>query len=81
MTQSEAVVLKLRQRLGDPLAQAVSQAQAPRPVAGRACPECQRDRRDQGRRRHTLESRVGGRSVERGNSSGQTCGRRVFPPG
>jgi len=82
LTQIEEVVLKLRKRLGEQMAQAVIQAQAAqRPVPGPVCPECQREMHYKGRRRHTVESRVGSLALERGYYYCQTCGRSLFPPG
>jgi hypothetical protein len=82
LTQIEEVVLKLRKRLGEQMAQAVLQAQdAQRAVPGPLCPDCQHEMHYKGQRSHTVESRVGGLAVERGYYYCETCGRSVFPPG
>lgn len=82
LTQIEEVVLKLRKRLGEQMAQAVIQSQeAHRPIPGPVCPDCQREMHSKGQRSHTVESRVGGLTVERGYYYCETCGRSVFPPG
>jgi hypothetical protein len=82
LTQIEAIVLKLRQRLSERMALAVIEAQAMvRPVPGPSCPTCGGEMHYQDRKANTVESRVGQLPLERGYYYCETCKSGLFPPG
>lgn len=82
LTQIEDIVLKLRQRLSERMAQAVLEAQeATRPVPGPPCPRCGQEMHYKDSKRNTVESRVGPLPMERGYYYCATCRAGLFPPG
>ena len=82
LTQIEDVILKLRKRLSEQLAQAVIQAQeATRPVPGPVCRTCQRELHYKDRKANTVESRVRSLRLQRGYYYCETCRAGLFPPG
>lgn len=82
LTQIEEVVLKLRQRLSERMAQAVIEAQeATRPVPGPRCPRCGHEMHYKDTKHNTVESRVGHLPMERGYYYCTTCRAGLFPPG
>ena len=82
LTQIEDIVLKLRQRLSEQMAQAVIDTQeATQPVPGPLCPTCGREMHYKDKKSNTVESRVGQLPVRRGYYYCETCRSGLFPPG
>ena len=82
LTQIEDVILMLRKRIGEQMAQVVVESQASnQPVPGPLCEHCGGEMRYKGRKANTVESRAGGLRLERGHYYCEPCGARIFPPG
>jgi hypothetical protein len=82
LTQIEAVILKLRQRLSDQMGLAVIESQeATRPVLNPQCPTCQGEMRYKDMKDNTVESRIGPLALQRGYYYCETCRTGLFPPG
>ena len=82
LTQIEDIVLKLRQRLSEQMAQAVIETQeATQPMPGPVCPKCGREMHYKDTKSNTVESRVGQLPMRRGYYYCETCHSGLFPPG
>ena len=80
LTQIEDIVLKLRQRLSEEMAQAVIERQeATQPVPGPRCPTCGREMHYKDKKSNSVESRVGQLPLRRGYYYCATCRRGLFP--
>ena len=82
LRQIEEVVLRLRRRLGERLAEAVVEGQeAVQPAETPHCPNCGEAMRYKGRKWLDVESRVGALDLERGHYHCARCRSGFFPPG
>ena len=82
LRQIEEVVLRLRQRMGERLAEVVVEGQeAVQPAETPHCPSCGEEMRYKGRKGIDVESRVGGLGLERGHYRCARCRSGFFPPG
>jgi DNA-directed RNA polymerase subunit RPC12/RpoP len=81
LSEIEQVVLQLRQKLGQRMAEIVLEAQeGNRPVPGPSCAQCGQEMRYKGQKEKTIESLVGSLDLERGYYTCPGCGERIFPP-
>lgn len=82
LSQIEGVVLKLRQRLSEKMAEVVIQQQDQVvSVPGPMCAQCGQEMRYKGLHRKEVSSWVGEIELKRGYYHCQTCKRGLFPPG
>lgn len=82
LSQIEAVVLKLRQRLSAKMAEAVIEGQeSVKVVPGPKCPKCGQEMRYKGEHRKEVSSWVGDLQIKRGYYYCQPCKAGLFPPG
>ena len=82
LSQIEEIVLKLRKRLGENLAQAALERQEKRQPAEQVmCPKCGEKLRNKGLKENQLESMVGSIELERGYYYCEKCKAGYFPPG
>jgi hypothetical protein len=82
LTQMEDIVLKLRLRLSERMAQVVLEGQeAVRPVPGPTGPTGGHEMHYKDQKPNTVESRVGLVPLRRGYYDGETCRAGLFPPG
>ncbi len=82
LTEIENVILKLRQQMGQQMAEEVLRAQATKtPVPGPACPTCQGEMRYRGNRHKEVESLLGAVELERGYYYCDHCKSGLFSPG
>jgi hypothetical protein len=81
LSEMEDEVLRLRQRLGKRLLEAVIEDQEARqPVQAPRCSQCGMEMRYKGQKGIDIETRLGGVKVERGYYYCARCGSGVFPP-
>lgn len=82
LTQIEEMVLKLRKRFGEQIAEKVILRQEQRqPVERVRCPQCARELEAKGMKGNQVETRIGNLKVERGYYYCPQCKQGFFPPG
>jgi uncharacterized protein with PIN domain len=82
LTEIENVILKLRQQMGQQMAEEVLRGQEARtPVPGPVCPTCQREMRYRGSKHKEVESLLGAVELERGYYYCDHCQSGLFSPG
>jgi len=82
MTQIEDIVLKLRKRFGERIAQNVILDQEQRQPAERVyCPECGGEMGTKGMKGNQVETRIGKLKIEREHYYCPQCKQGIFPPG
>jgi uncharacterized protein with PIN domain len=82
LTQLEEVVLKMRKRLGEQMAEAVVERQETRqPAEKQVCPECGGEMINKGQKDNHVESMLGGIELARSYYYCPKCRKGVFPPG
>ena len=82
LEQIERVVLRLREQVGQEMAQAVMAGEeAQRPVPEPSCPGCGRRMSYKGQKAKTVSSWVGELALVRGYFYCDHCERGLFPPG
>ena len=82
LTQIEEIVLQLRKRFGEQVAQAVIQRQEKRqPAEKMYCPRCGGEMVTKGEKNNRVETRVGLMEIERGYFYCPKCKQGLFPPG
>ncbi len=82
LSQMEARVLAVRQRLGQRLLEAMIEDQEARqPAEPPKCPTCGAQMRYKGQKGTAIETRLGGIQVERGYYHCAHCESGLFPPG
>jgi hypothetical protein len=78
----EALMLRIRKRLGEQMTAALVASQAPRrSVPGPACPHCGREMHYKGDKHLSFGSLVGDIELERGHYYCDHCECGLFPPG
>jgi uncharacterized protein with PIN domain len=82
LTQIEDVVLELRKRFGEQLAEKVLQRQEQQQPAERVlCPKCGDEMMPKGQKGNRVESRVGALKIEREHYYCPRCHEGIFPLG
>jgi hypothetical protein len=81
LTQIEDIALRVRQEIGQMIAEEMIDAQQARqPVPGPACPSCGREMRYKGQKEVNPLSWVGKLKIERGYYYCPECKESLFPP-
>lgn len=82
LTQIEDIVLKLRKRFGEQIAEKVIMRQEQRQPAERVrCPQCEGELEGKGMKGKQVETRIGNLKLERGYYYCPQCKQGFFPPG
>ena len=81
LTQIEEIVLELRKRFGERMAQKMLMRQEERQPAEKVnCPECKREMETKGMKDNQVETRIGNLKIERGYYYCPDCKQGIFPP-
>jgi uncharacterized protein with PIN domain len=82
MSEIEEVVLRLRQKMGERIAEeALANQATTQPIEAPRCERCGKPMTDKGRKRVRVESRLGSLQAERVHYYCSRCGSGFFPPG
>ena len=82
LTQIEDIILELRERFGEELAEKVLKRQEQRQPAERVlCPRCGDEMKPKGIKGNQVESRIGVLKIEREHYYCPRCHEGIFPPG
>ncbi|MCA9997265.1 MAG: hypothetical protein KDE56_16015 [Anaerolineales bacterium] len=82
MSQIEAQVLSIREKVGQETAQQLIQAQeAVRPPTAPLCPRCQQAMRAKGNKTKRIDGFIGTMVIQRAYYYCPTCQEGLFPPG
>lgn len=82
MTEIEEIVMKLRKRYGEQIAQSVILNQEERQPAERVyCPQCREEMSSKGMKENFVETRIGRLKIEREHYYCPQCEQGIFPPG
>ena len=82
LTQIEEMVLKLRKRFGERMAQKMMMRQEERQPAERVpCPGCGGEMENKGMKGNQVETQIGSLQIEREHYYCPKCKQGLFPPG
>ena len=82
LTQIEGIVLELRKRFGERMAQKMIMRQEERQPAERVpCPECGGEMENKGMKDHQVETQIGNLKIDRDYYYCPKCKQGIFPPG
>jgi len=82
MSQIEAEMLAIRQKLGQEMARLIIEGQeATRPSEAPPCPKCQRQMRYKGEKEKIVDCLIGQVTMERAYYHCPRCQEGLFPPG
>ena len=82
LTEIEDIILELRKRFGERMAQKMMMRQEERQPAEKVqCPECGGEMENKGLKDNQVETRIGNLKIERGYYYCPACKQGIFPPG
>ncbi len=82
LTQIEEIVLALRKRFGEQMAQKMIMLQEKRQPAERVqCPECGGEMENKGMKDNQVETQIGNLKIDRDYYYCPKCKQGIFPPG
>ena len=82
LTEIKDIILELRKRFGERMAQKMMMRQEERQPAEKVqCPECGGEMENKGLKDNQVETRIGNLKIERGYYYCPKCKQGIFPPG